>query len=152
MKPKECMRRTEWYTGFVSCDGALLLEPLTVGAWKNNMCVEDVLVAAIYAMTDCEKGTVAAGTVAGPGGKSGPLRVHFNADVMQASSPSPISVTPGRLLTSFPMAFFPQSCNTNLIGATFWDSIQLCDFGTSGSCLGGVRRWRTSSPTLILTA
>lgn len=79
------MCRTEWYTGFVSCNGALLLEPLTVGAWRNNMCVEDVLVAAIYAMTDCEKATVAAGTVVGPGGKSGPLRIHFNPSVMQAS-------------------------------------------------------------------
>ncbi|KAK9865392.1 hypothetical protein WJX84_006433 [Apatococcus fuscideae] len=70
---------TEWYTGFVSCDGALLLEPLTAQAWKSNMCIEDVLVAAIYAMTDCEKGMVAAGRVAGPGGASGPLRIHFPA-------------------------------------------------------------------------
>ncbi|KAK9832405.1 hypothetical protein WJX74_009000 [Apatococcus lobatus] len=75
--------KTEWYTGFVSCDGALLLEPLTVGGWKNNMCVEDMLVAAIYAMCDCDKGVVAAGSVAGPGGETGPLCVHFDADVVQ---------------------------------------------------------------------
>ena len=63
---------------------------MTAQAWKDNMCIEDLLVAAIYAMTDCEKGRVLAGSVEGPGGESGPLRVHFpaqnSANVLQVGS------------------------------------------------------------------
>ena len=88
---QRCWCRTEWYTGFVSCDGALLLEPLTVQGWQANLCIEDVLVAAIYAMTDCEKGRVQPGSVEGPGGESGPLRIHFTtqnpSNVLQVRSP-----------------------------------------------------------------
>ncbi len=52
---------------------------MTVQGWSDNMCIEDLLVGAIYAMVDCEKDRVLAGSVEGPGGETGPLRVHFPA-------------------------------------------------------------------------